>query len=122
MADTLYAAVKQKNIKFRRGINYTEGERLAENAYGEIENKSEKYPATKEDMDERQACANDMSRDIVNMVNELDENHSTLVAQSLSMAVAMLRGRESEDIFPKKKSSNKLTGERHILEKTKNGI
>ena len=54
-------------------------------------------------MDERQARANDMSRDIVNMVHELDENHSTLVAQSLSMAVAILRGRESEDIFPKKK-------------------
>ena len=97
--------MKQKNIKFRRGINYTEGQRLAENR-GEIENKSEKYPATKEDMDERQARANDMSRDIVNMVNELDENHSTLVAQSLSMAVAMLRGRESEDIFPKSSREN----------------
>ena len=46
-----------------------------------------------------------MSREIVNMVHELDENHSTLVAQSLSMAVAMLRGRESQDIFPKKKAA-----------------
>ena len=106
LADTLYAAMKQKNIKLRRGINYTEGERLAENAYGEIENKSQKYPAAKEDMDERQARANDMSREIVNIVNELDENHSTLVAQSLSMAVAMLRGRESEDIFPKSSREN----------------
>ena len=52
------------------------------------------------------------------MVNELDENHSTLVAQSPLRAVAMLRGRESEDTLPrKKKSSNKLTGERLILEK-----
>ena len=47
-----------------------------------------------------------MSREIVNMVHELDENHSTLVAQSLSMAVAMLRGRESEDIFPKSSREN----------------
>ena len=41
-------------------------------------------------MDERQARAYNMSREIVNMGNELEENQSTLVAQSLSMAVAML--------------------------------
>ena len=105
LTDSLYAAMKRKNDKFRKEHKYTKGMMLAEEAYGNIKFQSERRNASRLNVDKLCVRAHNIARDLSKIAEEIKDSEDQVVESSLGMANAILDGEVYEDISRKKKEA-----------------